>query len=139
MSSAPLTLLNNAEVFSPDPLGRRQVLVGGGSILALGSDLGQIDPSLCQVIDLAGARSCPACSTPTCTSRAAAAKPAASRVPAVQLTDLTRAGVTTAVGVLGTDGTTRTVAALVAPTLGLREQGLSAWCCTGSYQCPRTR
>ena len=34
------------------------------------------------------------------------------------------------------DGTTRTVADLVARTLGLREEGLSAWCYTGSYQVP---
>jgi beta-aspartyl-dipeptidase (metallo-type) len=40
------------------------------------------------------------------------------------------------VGVLGTDGTTRTVAELVATTLALRELGLSAWCWTGSYELP---
>ncbi len=137
MSSAPLTLLNNAEVFSPDPLGRRQVLVGGGSILALGPELGQIDPSLCQVIDLGGARLVPGLldAHVHLTGGGGEAGPS-SRVPEVQLTDLSRAGVTTAVGVLGTDGTTRSVAALVASTLGLREQGLSAWCWTGSYELP---
>ena len=46
------------------------------------------------------------------------------------------AGVTSCVGVLGTDGTTRTIRDLVACTLGLREQGISAWCYTGSYQLP---
>jgi beta-aspartyl-dipeptidase (metallo-type) len=54
----------------------------------------------------------------------------------VELGSLTRAGITTAIGVLGTDGTTRSVAALVASTLALREQGLSAWCWTGSYEVP---
>jgi beta-aspartyl-dipeptidase (metallo-type) len=59
-----------------------------------------------------------------------------SRVPPVRLSALASAGITTAIGVLGTDGTTRTVAELVAATLSLREQGLSAWCWTGSYQVP---
>jgi beta-aspartyl-dipeptidase (metallo-type) len=57
-------------------------------------------------------------------------------VPALVLTQLTLAGVTTVVGVLGTDGTTRTVRDLVARTYGLREEGLSAYCYTGSYEVP---
>jgi len=60
----------------------------------------------------------------------------ATRVPPVQLTHLTTAGITTVVGVLGTDGTTRSVADLVARTLGLREEGLTAYCYTGSYELP---
>jgi beta-aspartyl-dipeptidase (metallo-type) len=38
--------------------------------------------------------------------------------------------------VLGTDGTTRTVAELVATILALRDEGLSAWCWTGGYEVP---
>src|SRR5690606_19485679 len=56
----------------------------------------------------------------------------ATRVPRVMLSALTSAGVTTVVGVLGTDGATRTVRDLVGATLGLREEGLSAWCYTGN-------
>jgi len=59
-----------------------------------------------------------------------------SRVPAPALSALTTAGVTTCVGVLGTDGTTRTMRDLVATTLGMRAHGLSAFCYTGSYQYP---
>lgn len=59
-----------------------------------------------------------------------------SRVPPITLTQLSGAGITSVVGVLGTDGTTRNVTELVARTLGLREEGLSAWCWTGSYECP---
>lgn len=137
MSSAPLTLLENAEVFSPAPLGRRQVLVGGGSILAIEHAVGRIDPSLCQVIDLGGARLVPGLldAHVHLTGGGGEAGPS-SRVPEVPLSELSSAGVTTAVGVLGTDGTTRSVGGLVASTLALREQGLSAWCWTGSYELP---
>ena len=137
MSSVPLTLLANAEVFSPDPLGRCQVLVGGGSILAVEPAMGGLDPRLCQVIDLGGARLVPGLidAHVHLTGGGGEAGPS-SRVPAPQLSELSSAGVTTTVGVLGTDGTTRSVSDLVASALALREQGLSAWCWTGSYELP---
>lgn len=58
------------------------------------------------------------------------------RVPPLLLSSLTKAGVTSCVGTLGTDVTTRTMRDLVATTLGLRAQGVSAWCFTGGYALP---
>ncbi len=60
----------------------------------------------------------------------------ASRVPSVPLARFTAAGVTSVVGVLGTDDTTRDTRGLLAQTLALREQGLGAWCHTGGYHLP---
>jgi len=60
----------------------------------------------------------------------------ATRVPRVAVAELARAGVTSVVGLLGTDGVTRTTRDLVATAYGLREEGLSAWCYTGSYAVP---
>ena len=59
-----------------------------------------------------------------------------SRVPPLTLTELSLAGVTSVVGLLGTDGTTRTMRELVARTYALREEGISAWCWTGNYEVP---
>ncbi|PLR89926.1 beta-aspartyl-peptidase [Bacillus sp. T33-2] len=58
------------------------------------------------------------------------------RTPEIQLTDATLAGITTLVGVLGTDGTTRTMKALVAKARSLEEEGISCYVHTGSYQVP---
>jgi beta-aspartyl-dipeptidase (metallo-type) len=58
------------------------------------------------------------------------------RTPELQLGTATKAGVTTVIGVLGTDGVARSLEALVAKTYGLREEGLSAWCYTGAYRVP---
>jgi beta-aspartyl-dipeptidase (metallo-type) len=137
LPSLPLTLLTNAGVFAPEPRGVCQVLVGGGSILALEPSLPGVDPSLCRVIDLGGARLIPGLidAHVHLTGGGGESGPS-SRVPEVKLSELSTGGVTSTVGVLGTDGTTRSVAALVASTLALREQGLSAWCWTGSYQVP---
>lgn len=96
-----------------------------------------LPPELCEVIDLKGARVVPGLvdAHVHVTGGGGESGPA-SRVPRVALSELARGGVTSCIGVLGTDGTTRTVAELVATTLALRDEGLSAWCWTGSYQLP---
>jgi beta-aspartyl-dipeptidase (metallo-type) len=131
----PLTLLRNAQIYDPAPRGRHDVLVGGGRILALAPSLEPSD--LHDVVDLAGARLVPGLidAHVHVTGGGGEAGPA-TRVPPVMLTAVTRGGVTSCVGVLGTDGTTRNVASLVAATLALRAEGLSAWCWTGSYEVP---
>lgn len=60
----------------------------------------------------------------------------ANRTPEATMEGLTKFGVTTVVGCLGTDGIGRDMCALVAKTKGLNEQGLTAYCYTGSYQVP---
>jgi beta-aspartyl-dipeptidase (metallo-type) len=61
-----------------------------------------------------------------------------SRVPPVPLSRFTSGGVTTVVGLLGTDDVTRDTASLVAATRGLANEGLSAFCYTGGYHVPPT-
>lgn len=58
------------------------------------------------------------------------------QVPPIKLSAPVRAGVTTLVGLLGTDGTTRSVANLVAKTKALNEFGMTAFCLTGNYNYP---
>lgn len=58
------------------------------------------------------------------------------QVPPLKFSAPVRGGVTTLVGLLGTDGTTRSVANLVAKTKALREYGLTAYCLTGNYNYP---
>lgn len=60
----------------------------------------------------------------------------ATRTPEASLTDFTRYGITTAVGVIGTDGITRTMPALLAKARGLTEEGMTCFIHTGSYQFP---
>lgn len=60
----------------------------------------------------------------------------ANRTPEATMEGLTKFGVTTVIGCLGTDGIGRDMCALVAKTKGLNEQGMSAYCYTGSYQIP---
>jgi beta-aspartyl-dipeptidase (metallo-type) len=135
---AVLTLLRHADAYAPEPLGQVDLLVADGRIAALAPSLPSLPAELgVTAIDLGGKRVVPGLldAHVHVTGGGGESGPA-SRVPPILLSALSRAGITTVVGVLGTDGTTRSVAELVARTLGLREEGLSAWCYTGSYQLP---
>jgi beta-aspartyl-dipeptidase (metallo-type) len=58
------------------------------------------------------------------------------RTPEAVLTDFTMAGITTAVGCLGTDGVTRSMVSLLAKARGLEEEGLNTYIYSGSYRVP---
>lgn len=135
-----LTLLTNAQIHAPTPMGRGHILVAAESILYIGADLPRIDPPLeVEVIDLNGADVVPGLidGHAHITGGGGETGPA-SRVPPMMLSSFTRAGVTSVVGVLGTDDLTRNTQTLVTQAYGLREEGLSAWCHTGGYHVPLT-
>lgn len=58
------------------------------------------------------------------------------RVPEITLSKLTETGITTVVGLLGTDSLTRNVENLLAKAKALKEEGLSVYIHTGSYGYP---
>jgi beta-aspartyl-dipeptidase (metallo-type) len=133
-----ITILRNAEVYAPESKGRIDLILGGGRILWMGSDLPSLPAELIdEELDLDGARVIPGlvdCHAHT-TGGGGEDGPE-TRVPAPLLSSFTRAGVTTVVGLLGTDAETRSMAELLATTRALREGGLGAWCYTGGYHLP---
>lgn len=58
------------------------------------------------------------------------------RTQELHVTEMVRAGITTVLGLLGTDGITRSVENLYAKTASLNEEGVSAYMLTGSYGYP---
>ncbi|MFK8017306.1 MAG: beta-aspartyl-peptidase [Gammaproteobacteria bacterium] len=133
-----MKLLTNASVFAPDPIGTQHLLIGGGRILWMGSELPGLPQALgVETSDLAGRRLIPGLIDGHAHLTGGGGESGfASRVPPVPLSRFTCAGVTSVVGVLGTDDTTRDTASLLACTRGLREEGLSAFCHTGGYHLP---
>jgi beta-aspartyl-dipeptidase (metallo-type) len=133
-----LTLLRNAEVYDPAPLGKRDLVIAGETLAWLGRELPSLDRSLvAEEVDLEGRRVIPGLIDGHVHLTGGGGEAGAhTRVPPVALSALTRGGVTTAVGVLGTDDTVRTTAELVTVARGLIRQGLSAWCHTGGYHIP---
>ncbi len=136
-----LTLLRNAELHAPASLGRRDLLLAGGRIAAISEPGAVLEPLPAELdvdeYDCAGKLVIPGLIDAHVHVTGGGGEGGfCSRVPPLTVTELSRAGVTSVVGVLGTDGTTRTMRELVARTYGLREEGISAWCWTGNYELP---
>ncbi len=130
-----LILIKNAQVFAPENLGTRHLLVGGGQILAISED--ELVATGAAVIDLEARRLVPGFIDGHAHVTGGGGESGfASRVPPVPLSCFSSAGVTSVVGVLGTDDTTRDTRSLLAQTRALREGGLGAWCHTGGYHFP---
>lgn len=133
-----MELLRNATVYAPEPRGQMDVLIGGGKILWMGASLSAL-PGVLGVheVDLEGRVVIPGLidGHAHLTGGGGEAGPH-TRVPAPPLSQYTIAGVTTAIGVLGTDDITRSTAELVVTARGLVAEGLSAWCHTGGYHVP---
>lgn len=135
-----LTLLTNADIYAPSSLGVGCVLTGGGKILYVGTEKPEIDPALLdETVDLDGSMVIPGIiDAHVHTTGGGGEDGFSSQVPAVDLSQFTRFGVTSVVGLLGADDETRSTANLLARTSALREEGLSAWCWTGGYHMPLT-
>ena len=133
-------LITNARVYAPESLGLRHLLVCAGKIVHLAEQVPKLDDSLdINVTDLDGARLVPGLidAHTHLTGGGGEAGPS-TRVPPLALSQITSAGVTSVVGLLGTDDLTRSTQNLVSQVMGLREEGLSAWCYTGGYHVPLT-
>ena len=138
--TASLLLLRNADVYAPEALGRRHLLLGGGKLLWMGEEEPVLPAALgAEVVDLDGARLTPGfIDGHVHVSGGGGEAGFATRVPAPLLSRYTMAGVTTVIGLLGTDDATRSTAELLSHVYALREQGLSAWGYCGGYHVPPT-
>jgi beta-aspartyl-dipeptidase (metallo-type) len=135
-----LTLIKNADIYSPEPLGIGHLLLGGGKVLYVGRQMPAVDASLlADTLDLEGAPLIPGlidCHVHV--TGGGGEDGFSTQAPPVPLSQFTRHGITSVVGLLGTDDETRSTANLLARVRALREEGLSAWCWTGGYHVPPT-
>lgn len=133
-----ITILRDVELFTPEALGRTSLVIAGGKVIGHGSEPPRWSgPGEVQELHLAGARVIPGLvdGHAHTTGGGGEAGPE-TRVPAPCLSSFTTAGVTSVVGLLGTDAETRSMEALLAHTRALRAEGLGAWCYTGGYHLP---
>ncbi|HEY0606413.1 MAG TPA: amidohydrolase family protein [Herpetosiphonaceae bacterium] len=135
-----LTLIHGGEVYTPDPIGVQSLLIAGDTILKIG----EVDPQTvralgvpCLTVDATGCVVAPGLIDPHEHLIGAGGEEGfGSRLPEVALEELLRAGITTVVGCLGTDMTTRHLTSLLAKVQQLEVQGLSAYMYTGGYALP---
>ena len=131
-------LIKNADIFAPEPLGISSVLISHDKIVWLGKDFPAENtlPDL-EIIDAAGKIMIPGIVDGHVHVTGGGGEGGfATRAPELALSDMIKGGVTTVVGLLGTDDVTRSAEALIAKTNAIRAEGMSAWAMTGSYQLP---
>jgi beta-aspartyl-dipeptidase (metallo-type) len=132
-----LTMLKNGEVYAPEYIGIKDILIGNSFILAIGDDLRPDGGLQAEVIDCSGLRILPGLIDPHVHIAGAGGEGGpGTRTPELQVGLMTEAGVTTVIGCLGTDGFTRSVDSVLMKVKSLRAKGLSAWMYTGAYQFP---
>ena len=131
-------LLRNAQVYAPEPMGHQHLLLGGGRILWMGTELADLPAALSvETIDLEGRRLLPGLIDAHVHVTGGGGEAGfRTRVPPQTVSRFTRAGITTVVGLLGTDDVARGPQDLLATVYGLREEGLSAFAFSGGYHVP---
>lgn len=131
-----MLLIRQAQVYAPAYLGIKDVLICGSQIEEIADHI-ELDSPTCQVIDGSGLKLVPGILDPHVHVTGGGGEGSFhTQAPAVNLSQLIQGGVTTVVGLLGTDGMTRSVENLVAKVKSLKEEGISAYACTGSYGYP---
>ena len=137
LTSAGFMLLRGAQVYAPQALGIQDVLLVAGKVVAIEPQISADVLPDCQIIDLHGLTLCPGFIDQHIhlIGGGGEAGPA-TRTPEVGLSKLVEAGITTAIGLLGTDSVTRHPEALLAKTRALNDEGITAYMLTGAYSIP---
>jgi beta-aspartyl-dipeptidase (metallo-type) len=137
-----LTLIENGEIYAPEPQGRKDVLLAADRI----ARIGEIDRRAVEalglelaVIDATGCLVTPGLIDPhEHLTGGSGEQGFSAQTPEIFLSELISAGITTVVGCLGVDTTTKTMPALLARAKALHEEGLTAFIYTGGYNVPPT-
>lgn len=130
-------ILKNANLYQPKYVGNVDILIGGGKILAIDPDLIVSGLNDLKLIDCQGAIVTPGLIDQHVHLIGGGGEGGfSSRTPEVKLSNLIKAGTTTAVGVLGTDGISRSPKDLYAKAAALTSEGITAYMHTGSYELP---
>jgi beta-aspartyl-dipeptidase (metallo-type) len=128
-----LKLLKNIELYAPNYLGKKDVLIANESIVAIENNLDAF-AGHAQVFDFSNHLATPGFIDQHIHITGAGGKDGfSSMTPEIYLSELVACGTTTVVGLLGTDGTVRSIRALYAKAKALEQEGLSAYMFTGYY------
>lgn len=135
-----IKLFKNAHVFAPEDLGIKDVLVVGDKICRIADKIEGYDALQdAEIFELNGKILVPGyIDLHVHITGGGGEQGPASRVPESYLTAFTTNGITTVVGLLGTDGITRSLENLVAKARALTEEGITVYCLTSYYAYPPT-
>ena len=131
-----IKLLKNADVYAPEHLGLRDILICDTKIAAIEPRIDASVPGL-EVVDLKGQRLVPGyMDGHTHITGGGGEDGFSSRVPESRISEVVSTGVTTVLGLLGTDTVTRSLENLLAKAREFEQDGISAYMLTGGYRYP---
>lgn len=131
-----MLLIKNIEIYSPRNIGIKDILIVNEKI-ALIEDNIEIFSGKIKVMDGAGKRLIPGLIDNHVHIIGGGGEGSfKTRVPELTFSKLIEGGITTVVGLLGTDSITKNIENLVAKAKALKEEGLSVYVHTGSYGYP---
>ncbi|MTI18964.1 beta-aspartyl-peptidase [Rhodobacteraceae bacterium RKSG542] len=131
-------LIKGADIFAPEALGKKDILIAAGKIIAIEDaiDTASLVGSV-EVIDGTGKIAIPGLvDTHQHFIGGGGEGGYQTRTPELTLTQQTLNGVTTALGLLGTDSLSRHVESLYAKTMAFNAEGITARMITGAYHLP---
>ncbi|MEQ6887330.1 beta-aspartyl-peptidase [Halomonas sp. CS7] len=132
-----LTLLRVGRIFAPQPLEATDILIADGRIAALGRDIEVPRGWPVRVVEARDLTAVPAfIDQHVHVTGGGGEGGCGTRCPEITAHEIASMGIGTVVGVLGTDGISRSPADLLAKVRGLRDEGISAYMYTGSYRVP---
>jgi beta-aspartyl-dipeptidase (metallo-type) len=132
-----MLLIRNAIVYSPEPLGKKEILIGGNIILGISDKINIPEGLDIEIFDAKGLLLVPGLIDNHVHIAGAGGEGGPStRTPELTLSKMFEGGITTVIGCLGTDGLTRSVESVLMKAKSLRQEGASAWIWTGAYQVP---
>ena len=135
-----MKLIKNSEIYGPELKGINDILISNRKILAINPNLNEKDFNFdedLQVIDASNLIAIPGFIDHHIHFNGAGGEGGPKyRTSPLEINDLIRAGITSAIGLLGTDGVTRSVRDLLMKARSLEDKGITTWIYTGSYQIP---
>lgn len=132
-----ITLIKNAQVYAPSHLGKCDILIADGRIAHIDSHIEIAAGSLIDVVNADGRVLVPGyVDTLVHITGGGGEGGFNTRTPELDLKDAINHGVTSLIGALGTDATTRTLGDLYGKTQALNVDGLNCFMYTGSYELP---
>jgi beta-aspartyl-dipeptidase (metallo-type) len=131
------TLLKGGSLYSPEKMGVKDILIVGRTIAKISNRIDLPDHFNAQVISASGKIVTPGLIDLHVHLLGGGGEGGPrTRTPEITLSKITRAGVTTVVGCLGTDDVSRRPETLLAKAMQLEEEGISTYIYCGSYQFP---
>ena len=128
-----IKLIQNTELYIPEYLGKKDLLIAGNKIVAIADNL-DVYKSVAEVFNAEGKIVTPGLIDQHIHITGAGGKEGfSSMTPEINLSELIKCGTTTVVGLLGTDGTVRNIKSLYAKAKSIDAEGLSAYMFCGYY------